>query len=208
MPLTVPEAEEALSKAIAMEQEIASELSAIEKQLAEAESTAGARSLEARKTGESKAIQKINDEIQKLHTQHGIIKSTHQAAREAIKAARHEINMARGRVLRAQAAEIDKQVSTRQKKTDQLLAALLEHEGIRYLPEPQSLGGVYLPGTNAESKTAKLAKEALFLVQQAEITENQIVRVEPDAPTSGRRSEAMTREESDRALKVAAAGGK
>jgi len=75
--------------------------------------------------------------------------------------------MARGRVLRDQAAELSKQAQERQKKTNGLLADLLEHEGIAYYPQPQSRGGVLLTGTFAESKTAKIVKDAAALIQQA-----------------------------------------
>jgi chaperonin cofactor prefoldin len=191
MALTISEAEAELSKAVSLEQEIAGELSELETRLTEAERTAGDRSLEARKAGNAKEIKAINDEIAKLHTQHGIIKSTHESAREAIRNARHGVNMAQGRDLRAQAAEILKEVKVRQAKTDELLKALHEHEEIAYFPQPEARAGVLLPGTIAESKTAKLAKDAAFLVHQAEITERQIVHVEPDAPTTGRKSNAI-----------------
>jgi len=188
MPPTVGEAEVELEKTIALEQEIAGELAAIEKQLSEAERTAGDRCLAARREGNSKQIEKINNEVLKLRQQRDVALSTHTAGREAIKAARHELNMARGQVLRAQAAVLMEEAGKRQKETDELLAALHVHEDIRYIPEPQMRGGACLPGTFAETKTAKIVMEAALLIRQAETTEQQIVQVEPDAPTTGRES--------------------
>ena len=189
--LTITEADDELLKAVALEQEIQEELSQLETQLAEAESTAGDRCLAARKVGDTKQIQKINDGVLKLRNQYDVTSKTLQAARAAIKAARHEINMARGQDLRAQAAVFMEEAGKRQQKTNELLAALFEHEGIRYLQEPQTRGGACLEGTIAESKTQKLAQEAAALIRQAEITENQIVRVEPDPHTTGRVSGAV-----------------
>lgn len=188
---SVPEAEAELTKAVALEQEIKEELDQIQVQFTEAEKTSGDRSLAARKAGDQKAIQKINDEVLKLRQQRDVTRSTHEASRQAIRSARHEINQVKGQDLRDQAAELSKQAEERQAKTNQLLTALYEHEGIHYLPEPRSHAGMYLAGTIAENKTAKLAMEAQFLLEQAKITENQIVRVEPDAPVTGRKSNAQ-----------------
>jgi DNA repair exonuclease SbcCD ATPase subunit len=190
-PTTTKEAEKNLEDAIRMEQDVAGELAAIEKQLSESESTAGERCLAARKAGDQKAIQKINDEILKLRQRCDVTRSTHEASRQAIKEARHEINQARGRVLRAEAAKINEDVGNRQKKTDDLLMALFDHEGIRYIPEPQTRGGACLAGTYAESRTVTLAIQAQALIRQAEITENQVVRVEPDPSRDGRVSSAV-----------------
>jgi hypothetical protein len=191
MPLTVGEAEVDLEKAVALEQEIRGELDQVQARLVEAEKTAGDRCLTARREGNSKQIEKINSEVLKLRQQRDVALSTHTAAREAIKAARCEINMARGRDLRAQAAAFMEEAGKRQQKTNELLAALFEHEEIRYLQEPQTRGGACLEGTIAESKTQKLAQEAAAHIRQAEITENQIVRVEPDPPRDGHKSGAV-----------------
>jgi len=189
---TIAESELELSNSIAIEQQIAGELSTLTARLSEAESTAGDRALQARKSGDDKEVQKINDELSDLNAQHRVLSKTLEAAREAIKAARHEINMCRGRDLRVKAEAINKEVAQRQERTAGLLKELMEFEGIWYIPEPQSRAGVYLTGTIAESKTAKLATEASFLIHQAEITENQIVRVEPRASTNGRKSSAVS----------------
>jgi hypothetical protein len=191
MPLSISEAEAELSRALVQEQEIAAELAAIEKQLSESETSVGERLLTARQAGDQKTIQKINDEVLKFSQKRRLLRSTHEASLEAIKRAKHEINQARGRDLRAQAAEIVKQVKARQAKTDKLLTELHEHEGIAYFPQPQSRAGVLLPGTIAESKTAKFAKDAAALIRQAEKTENQIVTVEPTPSTNGRISGAV-----------------
>lgn len=191
MPLSVSEAEAELSKAITLEREIAAELTTLEKQRSESETGAGEKCLAARKVGDQKAIQKINDEVLRLRQRCDVARATHQAAREEIKQARREINMARGRDLRARAAEILKEVATRQTKTDELLSALQEHEGIRYLAEPQLRGGVYLAGSFNLTKTQRMAQDAELLIRQAETTENQIVTVEPAPSTTGRKSGAI-----------------
>jgi len=191
MVLTVPEAEQELAAAIALEATIAGELLDIDKQLSESERTAGDRSLEARKAGNTKQVQKINDELLKLRNLRDVTKSTYQAAREAIKNAKHEVNLAKARVLRAEAAKIGEEVNKRLQKTTELLEALFEHEGIRYLAEPKTHGGVYLAGTTAESRTMKLAQEAEALIRQAVTLENQVCRVEPDPSRDGRVSNAI-----------------
>jgi DNA repair exonuclease SbcCD ATPase subunit len=190
-PATVPEAEAELSRAITLEQVIKAELDQLRQELTETERTVGDRSLEARKAGDSKQIKTINDELSKLQTRHSTLSKTHQAARDAIKTARHELNMARGQVLRAQAAELIKQVQARQAKTDELLTALYKHEGVHYLPEAQTRGGVCLAGSFAESNTAKIMIEAKALIRQAETMENQVVRVEPEPLTTGRKSKGV-----------------
>jgi hypothetical protein len=190
---TIAESEKELDAAITLEGTIAGELADIEKALAEAESTAGARSLEARKTGDTKAIQKIDDEIKELHTRYGIIKSTHQAAREAVKTARHGIDQAQGADLRAQAAALTAQADERQKKTDKLLASLHEHEGINFVPQPQVTDfGVVIPNSYAVTNTMKLRIDADSLIQQAVTTEAQVRNFEPRAPTTGRKSSAVS----------------
>lgn len=189
--MTVEEAEQELAKAIEMEQEIAGELAAIEKQLSEAESTAGERSLAARKTGDQKAIGKINDDITKLRSRRDVSLSTHGAARRAIKDARHAVNVAKAGVLRAEAAKINEGIGIRSKKTRALLQELRDHEGVGYIPEPQKQAGAYLAGTFAETKTAKLAQEAAALIQRAESLERQVCHVEPAPSTGGRKSNAI-----------------
>jgi malonyl CoA-acyl carrier protein transacylase len=101
--------------------------------------------------------------------------------------------MARGRDLRAQAAEIIAVINDRQEKTARLLAELQEHEGIHFVPEPEvDPSGAIIPGRYAVSGTAKLCMDADARLRQAETTEQQIVRVEPDAPTTGRKSGAVS----------------
>lgn len=186
MPLTVEQAEKALAEAISMEREIAGELAAIETALTEAESTAGERSLTARKSGDQKTIGKINDEIGKLRSRRDVTLSTHGAAREAIKDARHGINVAKAGEIRTEAAKLGKEIEARGKKTRELLAALHDHEGVGYMPEPLSKGGAYLPGSFGETKTARLTMEHAALIQRAEALEKHIVRIEP-APSTGDR---------------------
>ena len=192
MPLSVAEADDELLKAVALEQEIQEELSQLETRLAEVESTAGERCLAARKAGDTKQIQKINDEVLKLRNQYEVTSKTLQAARVAIKEARREINMAEGRDLRAQAAEIIAVINDRQEKTARLLAELQEHEGIHFVPEPEvDPSGAIIPGRYAVSGTAKLCMDADARLRQAATTEGQIVRVEPDPPRDGHKSGAV-----------------
>ena len=185
--MTAEAAEQELAKAIAMEQEVKGELDQLQARLTESEKTAGDRCLTARKTGDQKAIGKINDEIAKLRNQWYVTSQTLGAARDAIIGAKHEINMARGYVLRMQAAELMKQANERQQKTNELLNALFEHEGVHYQPEPQTSAGAYLAGSFAETRTAKLAQEAAALIQRADSLERQVCHVEP-APSTGGRS--------------------
>ncbi len=191
MPLTVAETEKELAAAIKLEHEVKTELDQTRALFAEAEKTAGDRSLEARKAGDVKAMQRINDGVLKLKSQQVALLLTHRAARDAIQEARKAVNMTKARALRDDAQILINQVNERQQKTNELLKALHEHEGIRYLPEPQSRAGVYIGGT-AESKTAKLIQEAAFLIRQAETLEALGCPVElPPAPY-GRMSNAET----------------
>jgi hypothetical protein len=190
--LSVIEAEQALTRAIALEQEIAGEISILASKISDAEKTAGDRSLAARKVGDVKQIAAINDELSDLNTQHRTLTTTHTAAKEAVKAARHAIDKAHGADLRAQAAKLTEQADERQKKTDKLLAELHEHEGIFFVPQPiMHASGVIIPNSYAVTNTMKLRIDAESLIRQAATAEVQVRNFEPRAPTSGRKSSAI-----------------
>ena len=191
MTLTITEAEEALTKAIEVEAEIAQELTDLEGNLSQAESTAGDQCLEARKAGNQKAIKKINDEVLSLRSQRDIILSTHQAAREAIKIARHEVNLAKGRDLRKQAGDIMIVVEERNIITKELLNDLYLHEGIRFIPEPEVHAGCVVPNSFALSQTQRLQIDVDALTRQAETTEHRKVTIEGPLSTNGRKSGAI-----------------
>lgn len=201
---SVSEAEQTLAQAITLEQEIAGELTILTARLSEAEKTAGDRALQARKSGDDKEVQKINDELSDLNTQHRTLSKTHAAAKEAVKAARHAIDKAQGADLRSQAAKLTERADERQKKTDKLLTELHEHEGIYYVPQPiMHASGVIVPNTYAVTETMKLRIDADALIRQAATTEAQVRNFEPRAPTSGRRSGARTHLEIEQAEKAA-----
>jgi hypothetical protein len=192
MTLTIAETEKELAAAITIEQEIAAELSEVERRLSEMRITSGDRALTARKAGDKKQITAINDELAKLNSEHEILSKTHAAAREAIREARHAINMARGRDLRAQAAALTAQADVSQKITDALLKKLRDHEKIHYQPVAMvDESGAMIPGSFATSATMKIRIDAESLVRQAAVTESQVCRIEPDAPTTGRKSGAI-----------------
>ena len=189
--LTVEEAGQALQEAICLSDDIAGELEAVDLALSKAQTEAGPATLAARKKKDQKQIEKINSNMLKLASQADILRSTLKAARNEIKDARKQVNLSQAHVLREQAQEILISIEARQAKTTDLLEQLFRHEGIRYVPEPETVAGCVIQNSYALGTTTKMMIDADALIRQANSIESRKTTIDGPVSTSGRKTPSV-----------------
>jgi DNA repair exonuclease SbcCD ATPase subunit len=105
-----------------------------------------------------------------------------EAARRQLKGARIQVLLADATDLRKRAAKLREEAAERRKKTDELLAALKEHEGCEYIPKPPdrpSLGDTLSGG--APTVIYRIIPQTDLMLQEVAGYEHQAAALEAQA---------------------------
>lgn len=137
-------------------------------ELAEAERSAGIDALES---GDAEGV---GENIATARRQLDVTRDTVHAAWEAREAAWPGLWSAEAEGLRREANRVEKQADKRAARTQELLAALEDHEGGPYAPKETSVltsAGYSLPSPVFTPRTAQLRKEAAAAIEEARVLE-------------------------------------
>jgi len=147
-PGTTEAAESLIRKYHETEDEIQADLTLLRKQLADIEASAGTRVLNARISGDDKALSKVSGELSDVRSKIETLESALYPCRCARQAAEKDLKLSQANDLRNRAADLRKEAHERKKKTNELLQQLAAHENVGYVPRGASRTQILLAQAN------------------------------------------------------------
>jgi hypothetical protein len=142
-------------------------------ELAEAQSRAADDLLDAEDADDdAAAVARLADELLRRQTEQGIAVQAAERAAERLTVVRRDVLKARAGTIRTRAAGLRAVATSRQARTEQLLAELSDFEQVPYAPAPRpSALGIGGSGIAARTMTQNLLGRAKWLEDHAEFLE-------------------------------------